>query len=200
MNISNEYSFLNLLISNNYLHAKFLNTISFLEYTGARKILKGQKEENIDLNLLNHMNDEIRHAQMFKKYAYKVYPSKKWKYNIEDVFCYDLARSFIGRLDRFCEKLVKKSSCYPIVSYVIEKRALSFYNDYFKILKGNNINIPLGALLGEEERHLDEMTKYMKDLIQPDELVKVINFEKKIFNDFCYSLSLEILSNEESRP
>ena len=77
MSINDDYSFLDLLIKSNYLHGKLLNTLSLLEYTGARKIVKSQLETNIDLKTLNHMQDEIKHAQMFKRYAHKVFKKDK---------------------------------------------------------------------------------------------------------------------------
>jgi len=196
MNINDEYEFLNLIVKNDYLHGKFLNTFSFLEYTGARKILKSQEEKDIDLDILNHMNEEIRHAQMFKKYALKVYPSKKWRFCAGDVFCYDLTRSLIGKLDRYCEELVGKSSCYHIVSYVIEKRALSFYKYYSKELKRNKLDISLRGLIIEEERHLEEMSHYIEGIIQADILDSIMAFEQVIFKEFFLQVSLEI--NEEN--
>ena len=61
------------LVKHNELHAKFLNTISLMEYMGARKIVKSQLEKNVDSEVLAHMTEEIRHAQIFKKARWQVY-------------------------------------------------------------------------------------------------------------------------------
>jgi len=192
MNVNDDYSFLNSIVKNEYLHGKFLNTFSFLEYTGARKILKSQEEKSIDLDMLNHMSEEIRHAQMFKRYAHKIYPSKKWKFSVDDVFCYELTRSLIGKLDRYCEKLIGKSSCYHVVSYVIEKRALKFYKYYLSILKENKLDISLRGLILEEERHLEEMSQYIEGIVPEETLESIMGFEQAMFEEFCYEVSLEI--------
>ena len=76
MNTELDYSFLETLFINPKLHAKFLNTLSFLEYTGARKIVKSQDAEDIDMEKLSHMAEEIRHALMFKRFSNKVSPNQ----------------------------------------------------------------------------------------------------------------------------
>ena len=51
------------------LHARFVNTLSRLEYVGVRKILKSRRSERIDLDGLQHILDEAVHALRLKKAA-----------------------------------------------------------------------------------------------------------------------------------
>ena len=51
------------------LHARFVNTLSRLEYVGVRKILKSRRSEQIDLDGLQHILDEAVHALRLKKAA-----------------------------------------------------------------------------------------------------------------------------------
>jgi hypothetical protein len=51
------------------LHARFVNTLSRLEYVGVRKILKSRRSERIGLDGLQHILDEAVHALRLKKAA-----------------------------------------------------------------------------------------------------------------------------------
>src|SRR6188474_947111 len=51
------------------LHARFVNTLSRLEYVGVRKILKSRRSEHIGLDGLQHILDEAVHALRLKKAA-----------------------------------------------------------------------------------------------------------------------------------
>ena len=51
------------------LHARFVNTLSRLEYVGVRKILKSRRSERLDIDGLQHILDEAVHALRLKKAA-----------------------------------------------------------------------------------------------------------------------------------
>src|SRR4051795_5042096 len=51
------------------LHARFVNTLSRLEYVGVRKILKSRRAERLDQDGLQHILDEAVHALRLKKAA-----------------------------------------------------------------------------------------------------------------------------------
>ena len=129
-----RYDFLDSILRNQDIHAKFLNTLSFLEYIGARKIVKGRDEKSVDYETLMHMSEEIRHALLFKRFAMKVC-SQERGYDQEGVFCYEITRNYIGKLDNYCETLVGADDCYALVSYIIELRAISFYRHYARKLE-----------------------------------------------------------------
>ena len=56
---------LELIVSDRFIHAKWLNALSHLEYIGTRKIIKSQLSENIDYETLKHIHEESRHALFF---------------------------------------------------------------------------------------------------------------------------------------
>ena len=49
------------------IHARFINTLSRLEYVGARKLMKSQDSSGLDRETLQHLVEETRHAWMLKK-------------------------------------------------------------------------------------------------------------------------------------
>src|SRR3569832_1639722 len=51
------------------LHARFVNTLSRMEYIGIQKMLKSRRSERMDLDGLQHMLDEGVHALRLKKAA-----------------------------------------------------------------------------------------------------------------------------------
>ncbi|HEY4185718.1 MAG TPA: hypothetical protein VGP07_11655, partial [Polyangia bacterium] len=57
------------LIASPRLHARFVNTLSRMEYIGVRKMLKSRRAERMDLDGLQHVLDEGVHALRLKKAA-----------------------------------------------------------------------------------------------------------------------------------
>ena len=64
------------------LHARFLNTVAMLEYIGARKIMKSQRADMFDMELLSHVSEETRHAWLVKRMAIKLDP-EEWSCSSE---------------------------------------------------------------------------------------------------------------------
>ena len=178
-----HYSFLEPILDDQNLHAKFLNTLSFLEYIGARKIFKGRNEKSVDFETLMHMSEEVRHALLFKRLSMKIC-SKERNYDRDGVFCFEITRRYIGDLDKYCENLVERDDCYALVSYIIEQRAVSFYRHYSRILEERRGGFPLKSLLAEEERHLEEMEAKIRCHISPEVVQKAWDFEGELFDKF----------------
>ena len=53
------------------LHSRWLNTLSYLEYIGTRKILKSLPAHIFGKVFLEHVNEEARHSLFFKNLAQK---------------------------------------------------------------------------------------------------------------------------------
>ena len=191
MNEPDKYDFLGPILQDQNLHAKFLNTLSFLEYIGARKIFKGRDEKSVDFETLMHMSEEVRHALLFKRLSIKVC-SKKRNYDSEGVFCFEITRRYIGDLDKYCEGLVEQDDCYALVSYIIEQRAVSFYRHYSRTLEKRGGGFSLKSLLVEEERHLEEMEAKIRGNLSPDVVRNAWNFEGKLFENFVGALKREL--------
>ena len=50
------------IVTDDVLHAKWLNTLSLMENTGARKISAGEHPLDVTLIVLKHAAEEARHA------------------------------------------------------------------------------------------------------------------------------------------
>src|SRR6185369_6918540 len=62
------------IVQNNRLHARWLNSLSMMENTGARKISKYEDPIHSDIIVLKHAAEEARHAYYLKKLIAKVGP------------------------------------------------------------------------------------------------------------------------------
>src|SRR6202789_4659221 len=58
---------LNNIIANDSLHARWLNTLSLMENTGARKISASEDPNTVTYIILKHAAEEHRHAFYLKK-------------------------------------------------------------------------------------------------------------------------------------
>ena len=61
-----------IVIKDDHLHARWLNTFSYLEYVGFRKIIKSQRADVLNRAFLNHALEEGGHAFLLKNMAVKV--------------------------------------------------------------------------------------------------------------------------------
>ena len=61
-----------LIINDAQLHARWLNTLSLMENTGARKISACEDPETVTYIILKHAAEEHRHAFYLKKQIEKV--------------------------------------------------------------------------------------------------------------------------------
>ena len=78
------------IITDDNLHAKFLNTLSLMENTGARKISASEHKTKVSYLILKHACEEVRHAFYLKKQISKVA-------NLEDFPTYENQFLIIGQ-------------------------------------------------------------------------------------------------------
>ncbi len=90
-------------------HARFLNTLSLLEYIGVRKILKSQPAEGLSAEMLEHILEEARHAYVLKRLALRVGGESVATYAAPALLCGEEARRYIQTLDRSAEIDLKES-------------------------------------------------------------------------------------------
>ena len=132
---------------------------------------------------------------MFKKFSHKLC-SNGLDYNEKGIFCYEVSRSYIKKIDDFCMNLMEKDLCYPVVSYIIEVRAIDLYRFYADVLERNGIKLSLKSLIYEEENHLKDMEEVVSKSIDQHIIDSVRSFEAKLFSEFNYKINLEL--NDES--
>lgn len=169
-------------------HAQWLNTLSFLEYIGCRKIVKSQDAQVINSEILQHIAEEARHASFFKKEAEKI-NCRPMGYSAKEMIAGEAAEDYFQQLDRAVEEKLKGASKDPrflnylYVTWLVETRATQVYEIYQSILEKKNFDFSLKSLLREEQRHLDEMTEWIQQL-DPQKATnwrEFIEMEKKQF-------------------
>ena len=148
------------IMSSDSLKARFLNTLSLLEYIGARKILKSQDQETFHAQLLNHVAEEIRHAQVLKRMALKIEPELCMTYAPNALFCGEEASHYFQVIDHAAQELFSERDTwisYLYTTYLIEKRATELYKSIDEVLVGLGGSPLFRGILVEEDRHLDEI-------------------------------------------
>ncbi|HSA58972.1 MAG TPA: hypothetical protein VLJ37_04735, partial [bacterium] len=135
--------------------ARWLNTLSLLEYIGARKIGKTFSKAHPSLDILQHHSDETRHAYAFKRLAVIVSGGADAGY-----LCPDEAVDYFQTLDKtlteWISKLTSKIDSYQnylLVTAVVERRAMKLYPLYRKITRNGFVRDELKQVVEEETSH-----------------------------------------------
>ena len=121
-------------------HGLWLNTLSFLEYIGCRKIIKSQHAKHMNFFLLSHTVEEARHSYFFRDLARQN--------NLEDEASFQEAyllggkggEKYFQKLDRGIEDTLGASPSKEFLNYsyttlAVELRALDVYTIYEELLK-----------------------------------------------------------------
>lgn len=152
------------IIADPALHARWVNTFSFLEYVGFRKIIKSQRAETLSTMILNHAVEEGRHALGLKKLAVRLGGPNFDSYAPECLLCGEAAERYFQDLDAACDEAFSDRSDserarlgYYAVTWLVERRALRVYEIYKKALGQSPIAGKLDGLLAEEVKHLAEV-------------------------------------------
>ena len=149
------------------VHARFVNTLSRLEYVGVRKILKSRRSEHIGLDGLQHILDEAVHALRLKKAAVALAGGGAdgvVTFADDATLAGDAGEGYLQALDRRAEEALldldpaeRAEANYHLTSAAIEVRAQVFYPLYDQCLKDNRIGFSVAAISKDEDRHLEEM-------------------------------------------
>lgn len=185
------------IVDNPEIHGKFLNTLSMLEYIGARKIMKSQDETNITPTVLGHIVEEIRHAQIVKKLAIKVGGSSLKTYEESSLLCGQEGRDYIQSIDKKAEEVLGQKNSwanYLLTTLIIEERAQEIYPLYDELLKPLGLSGPLKAIFREEEEHLEQVTHLLKTQTKCTEEMfeEVRSVEKHYFENFFAEIQKQL--------
>ncbi len=157
------------IVADPALHARWLNTFSYLEYVGFRKILKSQRAEVLTTAILTHACEEGRHALGLKKLAVKLGGAGFDSYAPQVLLCGEEAEAYFQDLDQFCDEAFADRSAdervrlaYGYVTWLVERRALDVYGLYKSALGDSEIARKLGGLLAEETKHLSDIEALLK--------------------------------------
>jgi len=160
------------IVPNDEMHAKWLNSLSMMENTGARKISKYEHPVHTNIIVLKHAAEEARHAYYLKKQigklAQDICPDYSYPYLLAPIESYH----YLHQLDVDACRYVKdklglsgremKHGAYLLVTYAIEVRADMLYGIYQEALTKYSSKVNVKSIIAEEEGHLEEMQKMLE--------------------------------------
>lgn len=165
------------IVGHDEIHAKWLNSLSMMENTGARKISKYEHPVHTGIIVLKHAAEEARHAYYLKKQISKLSenacPDYSYPYLLAPVESYH----YLHQLDVDACRYIKsklglegrelKHGAYLLVTYAIEVRADLLYGVYQDALTRYGSKVNVKSIIAEEEGHLEEMQR-MLEVFHPD--------------------------------
>jgi len=205
----NLHTLLSSIVKDNSLHAKWLNTLSYMENAGARKISAAEHKEEVTLLILKHAAEEHRHAYYLKKQLVKLEDTSCKTYQSSALLAPNHTRFYLNTLDvQVCRYLKQhfnvsgsdlKFAAYLFVTYAIEVRADELYPIYQAILTENNSKVTVKSIILEEEGHLEEMINQLKEFSPywEEHAQEIIKIEAGMFVDWMKGLHKEVIDRPE---
>ena len=192
------------IVPDNMLHAKWLNSLSMMENTGARKISKYEHPILTDLTVLKHAAEEARHAYYLKKQIgklpgchcpnylppYLLAPVQSSHYlNVLDVATCRYLKTQLALTGR-----ALMHGAYLLVTYAIEVRADSLYGIYQQALTQHGSKVNVKSIIAEEEGHLAEMQRMLEQFHpQWQQIGKdIVAIEETLFNGWIAAVATEV--------
>jgi hypothetical protein len=160
------------IIAQPAVHARFVNTLSRLEYVGVRKMLKSRRAESLNLDGLQHVLDETVHSLRLKKAALALAMSagggvRVSTFGDDDTLAGHAGEDYLQAIDGEAEALLadptnpgsgsRVDANYLLTSAAIEVRAQVFYPIYDRLLTERGIGFSVAAIAKDEDKHLAEM-------------------------------------------
>jgi hypothetical protein len=161
------------VVSCNELHAKWLNTLSFLENCGARKIAACEHPTLVKEEMLKHAAEEFRHAHYLKRQIARVSPDSIDTYSPSLMLGGTATLHYLAALDVQASRYLRgfglsqcavKEAAYLLVTYAIELRADELYHIYDAVLRKAGSPVAVKSILLEEKEHLKEMEEGLERL------------------------------------
>jgi len=184
------------IVADNTLHARWLNSLSFLENTGARKISASENTISVNLMILKHAAEEARHAYYLKKQIEKLGVNACPDYSEEYLLAPGHSYTYLNLLDVHVSRYLKKTldlngsalrfASYLLVTYAIELRADVLYPVYQNELTLQSSKVTVKSIILEEEGHLQEMIVQLRQF-SPDwekHADLVCTVEEKLFGNW----------------
>lgn len=194
------------IVSDNILHAKWLNTLSYMENAGAKKISASEHKENVNLIILKHAAEEHRHAYYLKKQLSKLEGDLCKTYTNDELLTPNQTKFYLNALDvAVCRYLKQefnlsgyelKFAAYLFVTYAIEVRADELYPVYQQVLTNAGSRVTVKSIILEEEGHLEEMLNQLKAFSEDWEkhAEVIIKIEQEMFDEWMSNLGRQTLN------
>ncbi|WP_158828464.1 hypothetical protein [Mucilaginibacter lacusdianchii] len=192
------------IVADDVLHARWLNTLSLMENTGARKISASEDPATVTYIILKHAAEEHRHAFYLKKQIEKIEAVDCPTYAPEYLLAALHSKRYLNQLDiDVCRYLKSKLdlkgkelrfAAYLLVTYAIEVRADELYPVYQEVLSEAASKVNVKSIILEEEGHLEEMINQLQQFsadwqIHAD---KAVAIETRLFESWVSSVKNEI--------
>ncbi len=192
------------IVADNQLHARFLNTLSLMENTGARKISASEDPVSVTYIILKHAAEEHRHAFYLKKQIEKTGKNLCPTYATNYLVAPAYSKYYLNVLDVEVSRYLKKElglagkelrfAAYLLVTYAIEVRADELYPIYQEALDNAGSKVNVKSIILEEEGHLEEMIAQLHKFA-PDwqrHANKAVEIETRLFNSWVEALGKEV--------
>ena len=182
------------IVANKELHAKWLNTLSYLENCGARKIAAAEHPTHVQKEMLKHAAEEFRHALFLKQQIARlgaVLPDYRRSSLLGGWASYHYLSKLEIQVARICKvhTLDHPLSTYILVTYLIELRAKELYSLYQSVLKKEASPVGVKSIIFEEDEHLSEMENALTSIPKYERYVQIgIAIESKLFCRFLEAL------------
>lgn len=192
------------IVQDGKTHAKWLNTLSFMENAGARKISKCEHPILVSEIQLKHAAEEHRHAYYLKKQIGKINPELCKTYENSELLAPIATRQYLHSLDiKACRYLQEafqlskedlKYAAYLFVTYAIEVRADELYPVYQQALTEESSRIMVKSIILEEEGHLEEMINQLNEFSADWKLhaEHILTIEKELHEAWINAVTEEV--------
>lgn len=192
------------IVQDESTHARWLNTLSFMENAGARKISKCEHPTLVSQIQLKHAAEEHRHAYYLKKQIGKINPELCKTYESTELLAPIATSQYLHSLDiKACRYLQEafqlnktdiKYAAYLFVTYAIEVRADELYLVYQQALTEASSKIMVKSIILEEEGHLEEMIHQLNEF-SPDwkhHADHILTIEKELHEEWINAITEEV--------
>lgn len=152
------------------VHGLWLNTLSYLENCGARKIASCEHPSQVKEEMLKHAAEEFRHAFYLKKQLARLdqhYEDYRRSFLLGGWAAYHYLNALDLYVSQYLHHLrldysIIKQLSYYLVTYAIELRAGELYPIYQTALKGFCSKVQVQSIILEEKDHLQEMENALR--------------------------------------
>lgn len=192
------------IVADNDMHARLLNTLSYMEHIGATKIARSQSGASAHFMTLKHAAEEARHAFYLKKLALRLAPHAVPDYSPQHLMAPVASRQYLHRLDVAASRMVLAAGlrgkafrdlAYLLVTWAIEMRADALYPVYQEFLAALPVKLSVATIINEEEGHLEEMNRMLAAYPEPlrQLTLKMEAEESQLFTHWMEALHQEVL-------
>jgi bacterioferritin (cytochrome b1) len=193
-----------IIVANHSVHARWLNSLSMMENTGARKISRYEDPVHTSITVLKHAAEEARHAYYLKKQIAKLDADACPDYSFPYLLAPVQSHHYLNMLDtEVCRYLKEKMGlkgralkhgAYLLVTYAIEVRADMLYGIYQEALTRHSSRVNVKSIIAEEEGHLQEMQRMLEEFDPQWQAIAAdaCNIENTLFEEWVIAIQQEI--------